>query len=184
MIGINSAISAKASNIGFAVPIDQAREVIPQLKQYGRVARGYIGVALKDVDSDLQASLHLSSAHGALVQDVTEGSPGDRAGLRAYDLITAVEGRPVSTNDELIRLVASIAPGTNIRLDVVRDGRPVPVLVKLAERPGRLQDSRDNGSDRPSSDRDPEASPRSAWRCASWIADRPSSGCRSPCTAW
>jgi serine protease Do len=159
VIGINSAISAKASNIGFAVPIDQAREVIPQLKQYGRVARGYIGVALKDVDPDLQASLHLTSSHGALVQDVTEGSPGGRAGLRAYDLITAVEGRPVSTNDELIRLVAAIAPGTNVRLDVVRDGHPVGVLVKLAERPGRLQDSRDNGSERPSSDREPEGAP-------------------------
>src|SRR5262249_43218580 len=145
---------SRASNIGFAVPIDQAREVIPQLKQYGRVARGYVGVTLKDVDADLAASLHLTASHGALVQDVTEGSPGDRAGLRAYDLITAVEGRAVATNDQLIRLVASIAPGTNVRLDVVRDGRPIGVLVKLAERPGRLPDSRDNGTERPSSDRE------------------------------
>jgi serine protease Do len=159
VIGINSAISSRASNIGFAVPIDQAREVIPQLKQFGKVARGYIGVELKDVDPDLQASLHLTTSHGALVQDVTEGSPGDRAGLRAYDLITAVEGRPVGTNDELIRLVASIAPGTSVRLDVVRDGRPVGVQVKLTERPGHATDGHDNDAERPTSDREPEAAP-------------------------
>jgi serine protease Do len=137
IIGINSAISARASNIGFAVPINQARSVLPQLKQFGRVARGYIGVALKDVDPDLQQSLSLGDARGALVQDVTEGSPGDRAGLKAYDLITAVEGRAVRSNDELIRLVASMSPGSAVRLDLLRDGRPVHVVVKLAERPGR-----------------------------------------------
>jgi serine protease Do len=135
VIGINAAISSRASNIGFAVPVNQAAAILPQLKERGRVSRGFIGVALRDVDPDLQRSLRLSTARGALVQDVTIGSPGDRAGLRVYDLIVAVDGAPVVSNDELIRTVAARVPGTTVRLSVLRDGRPVLAIVKLAERP-------------------------------------------------
>jgi serine protease Do len=139
VIGINAAISSRAANIGFAVPINQANAILPQLREKGRVSRGYIGVALRDVDADLQKSLHLSTSSGALVQDVTAGSPGARAGLRAYDLIVAVDGRPVVRNDELIQTIASRAPGTMAGLQVLRDGRSMNVAVKLAERPpGRL----------------------------------------------
>jgi serine protease Do len=142
VIGINAAISSRASSIGFAIPVNQATSILPQLKRQGRVSRGFIGVTLKDVDPDLQQSLRLSSARGALVQDVTTGSPGDRAGLRTYDLIVGVDGSRVSGNDDLIRRVSALTPGTAIRLDVIRDGRPLNVLVKLAERPPR-----DNGEE-------------------------------------
>jgi serine protease Do len=147
VIGINAAISSRASNIGFAVPVNQARAVLPQLKQHGRVARGYIGVALKDVDPDLQRSLGLGSTRGALVQDVTENSPGERAGLRPYDLITAVDGQPVTSNDELIRRIAATEPGTAVNVDLVRDARPMRLLVKLAERPGRGAEAGEAGHD-------------------------------------
>jgi serine protease Do len=159
VIGINSAISSRASNIGFAVPVNQARAVLPQLKQFGRVARGYIGVALKDVDPDLQRSLNLGTARGALVQDVTEGSPGERAGLRAYDLITAVDGRAIVTNDELIRRISAMSPGSPVRVDLVRDGRPVALTIKLAERPGRPIQSRKPGPTQPSSNPAPPEPP-------------------------
>jgi serine protease Do len=144
VIGINAAISSRASNIGFAVPVNQARAVLPQLKARGRVARGYIGVALKDVDPDLQRSLSLGAVRGALVQDVTEGSPGERAGLRPYDLITAVDGQAVTSNDELIRRIAAASPGTAVTVDLVRDTKPLTLVVKLAERPGRATDPRDS----------------------------------------
>jgi serine protease Do len=134
VIGINSAISRQASSIGFAVPINQAKAILPQLMTTGRVSRGYIGVALRDVDPDLQSSLNLERAAGALVQDVTPGSPADRAGLKPYDLVTAVDGRRIEMNDELIREIAARTPGTTARLDVVRDGRSRSVAVKLAER--------------------------------------------------
>jgi serine protease Do len=137
VIGINAAISSRASNIGFAVPINQASLILPQLREMGRVSRGYIGVALRDVDPDLQRSLGLSSSSGALVQDVTPGSPGARAGLRPYDLIVAVDGKQVVRNDELIQLVSARQPGTSATLQVVRDGRALNVAVKLAERPVR-----------------------------------------------
>jgi serine protease Do len=137
VIGINAAISSRASNIGFAVPINQASAILPQLREKGRVSRGYIGVALRDVDGDLQKSLGLKSSSGALVQDVTTGSPGARAGLRPYDVIVAVDGKPVLRNDELIQNVAARQPGTLATLQVMRDGRSLNVPVKLAERPLR-----------------------------------------------
>ena len=137
VVGINSAISQRASNIGFAVPINEAKAILPQLKAEGRVARGFMGVVLTDVDPDLQRSLRLTSTRGALVQDVTEGSPGNRAGLRTYDLITSIDNRRVANNDEIIREVSRRAPGTLVRLQILRDGQSRAVTVRLAERPSR-----------------------------------------------
>ncbi len=137
VVGINSAISSRASNIGFAVPINQAVAILPQLKAKGRVSRGFIGVTLTDVTPALQRALALTVDEGALVQDVTPQSPAERAGLRPYDVIVQVEGRPVLTNQELIRDISSRQPGTIARLEVVREGRRHPVTVKLAERPLR-----------------------------------------------
>jgi serine protease Do len=159
VIGINAAISSRASSIGFAIPVNQATSILPQLKEQGRVSRGFIGVTLKDVDPDLQQSLRLSSSRGALVQDVTENSPGQRAGLRTYDLIVAVDGARVAGNDDLIRRVSALAPGTPVRLELVRDGRPMTVVVKLAERPTRDDEAEDGepDNDTPQPSRDASA---------------------------
>jgi len=153
VIGINAAISSRAANIGFAVPINQARAILPQLRDKGHVSRGYIGVSLRDVDPDVQRSLGLTNSDGALVQDVTPGSPGARAGIRTYDLIVAVDGKAVSGNDQLIQLIASRQPGTVASLQVVRDNHPVNIPVKLAERPQREK--------RPANDDDPAPQPSS-----------------------
>jgi serine protease Do len=160
VIGINAAISSRASSIGFAIPVNQATSILPQLKQQGRVSRGFIGVTLKDVDPDLQQSLRLSSGHGALVQDVTAGSPGHRAGLRTYDLIVGVDGARVGGNDDLIRRVSTLTPGTAVRLEVIRDGRPLSVMVKLAERPPRDDgDEEERPADVPQPSRNVAATP-------------------------
>ncbi len=137
VVGINSAISSRASNIGFAVPINQASAILPQLKARGRVSRGYIGVALTDVDADLESSLNLTRTRGALVQDVTDGSPGQRAGLRPYDLIVAIDGRAVASDDELIGEVAKRSPGSIAELQILRDGRERELMIRLGERPAR-----------------------------------------------
>ncbi len=137
VIGVNAAISSRASNIGFAVPINQATSILPQLKAHGRVSRGYIGVRLRQMDPDLQRSLKLGDVQGALVEDVTQGSPGDRAGIRTYDIIQGVNDLKVVTDDDLIRTVAAMEPGSVIRLRLLRDGHPRAVSVKLAERPSK-----------------------------------------------
>lgn len=135
VIGINAAMSWKASNIGFAIPINQAVAILPQLKANGRVSRGYLGVTLRELDPDLVESLGLGAVSGALVQDVTDGSPGARAGLRAYDVILSVDGETVRSNDDLVRRIAAGAPGMVVRLRVVRDGSEQHVAVRLTERP-------------------------------------------------
>jgi serine protease Do len=137
VIGINSAISSRASSIGFAVPINQAIAILPQLKARGRVSRGFIGVTLTDVTPGLQRALSLPVSHGALVQDVTPRSPAERAGLKAYDVILEVEGQSVMTNQELIRDISGRQPGSVARLEVLREGRRQTLPVKLAERPAR-----------------------------------------------
>jgi serine protease Do len=137
VVGINSAISSRASNIGFAVPINQAVAILPQLKERGRVSRGFIGVGLTDVTPALQRALELSVTKGAVIQDVTPGSPAERAGLHFYDIIVEVEGRQVVNNEEVIRDISARQPGSVARLEIVRDGRRQSAQVKLAERPPR-----------------------------------------------
>ena len=137
VIGINAAISSRASSIGFAVPINGASAILPQLRARGRVSRGYMGVTLRGVDSDLQRSLHLSVPSGAVVQDVTDGSPAERAGLRVYDVIVGFESAGVTGDDELIHAIAARAPGSTVQLRLLRDGRDVAASVKLSERPSR-----------------------------------------------
>ena len=137
VVGINSALSSKASNIGFAVPINQAIAVLPQLKSRGRVSRGFMGVGLTDVTPALQRALALTVARGAMVQDVSADSPAERAGLRPYDVVVDVDGRPVLNNDELIRDISARQPGTVARLQILRDGRRQVLPVKLTERPPR-----------------------------------------------
>jgi serine protease Do len=137
VIGINSAISSRATSIGFAVPINQAVAILPQLKSRGRVSRGFIGITLTDVTPGLQRALGLPISHGALIQDVTPRSPAERAGLKAYDIVLEVEGRAVTTNQELIRDISARQPGSVARLEVLREGRRQSLLVKLAARPPR-----------------------------------------------
>src|SRR5687767_13001381 len=158
VVGINSAISSRASNIGFAVPINQAVAVLPQLKSHGRVSRGFIGVGLTDVTPGLQRALSLTVSKGAMVQDVSGDSPAERAGLRPYDIITDVEGRQVLNNEELIRDISSRQPGTVARLEILRDGRRQSLPVKLAERPPpqRQAETLDSFGSRPPRPRPPD----------------------------
>ncbi len=137
VVGINAAVSPRTSSIGFAVPINQAVAVLPQLKSTGRVARGFIGVTLTDVTPALQRALGLTVSRGAVVQDISVNSPAERADLRPYDVVIDVDGHPVESNEELIHEIAARAPGTVARLSILRDGRHQLLMVKLAERPRR-----------------------------------------------
>jgi serine protease Do len=153
VIGINSAVSSRTSSIGFAVPINQAIAILPQLKASGRVSRGYMGVLLTDVTPALQQALGLTVSRGALVQDFAGDSPAQRAGLRVYDIITDVDGRDIGSNEDLNRDISARPPGAVVRVEVARDGRQVTLPVRLVERPRGsereaelLPGSRDRGS--------------------------------------
>ncbi len=149
VVGINAAISSHASGIGFAVPINGATVILDQLRSRGRVSRGYMGITLRSVDADVQTSLKLPVSRGALIQDVSDDSPGDQAGLRAYDTIIALDDRPVTNDDQLIHDIAGRAPGSAVHVTLVRDGREETITVTLTERPVREREQARNGASGP-----------------------------------
>jgi serine protease Do len=133
-VGINSAMSIQGQGIGFAIPINIAREVLDQLRTRGHVSRGFLGVTLQELDPDLQRLVGLRDAGGAMVLEVLEGGSGEAAGLRRYDVITAVSGQPISDGDQLVRAISLKPPGSTVDLRVFREGRQVTLRAKLAER--------------------------------------------------
>ncbi len=135
-IGINSAVSLQGQGIGFAVPINVARDVLAQLRSQGRVTRGYLGVQLQDLDPDLQRLVGVPEARGAMVVDVLDRTAGQAAGLQRYDVITAVSGTPVEDGDQLVRAISNRAPGTDVELTVRRDGREMTLNARLEARAG------------------------------------------------
>ncbi len=132
VVGITTAISVAASNIGFAVPIAQVVAVLPQLREHGTVTRGTIGVTLTDLTPTLRRALQLGPERGALVEDVDHDSD---SGLRMYDVIVRVDGRAVVSDTDVLRYVSSRQPGTVATVDVWRNGAVRTIPIKLRDRP-------------------------------------------------
>ena len=140
LIGINSQILSPSGGnigIGFAIPSNMAKAVMDQLLKNGKVRRGMLGVTIQSVDSDMAASLNMPAARGAIVTSVSEGGPAERAGIKRGDVITAVNKQPVMDNNALRNLVAKMAPGSNVEVTAVRNGRDQNFQVALAELPIR-----------------------------------------------
>jgi serine protease Do len=133
-VGINSAVSTQGQGIGFAVPINVAREILEQLRSHGRVTRGYLGIQLQELDPDLQRLIGIPASQGAVVIDVVDGEPGQAAGLKRYDVITALAGQPIEDGDHLVRAISAKAPGSAVSLKVFRDGKFLTLSARLTER--------------------------------------------------
>jgi serine protease Do len=131
VVGMNTAIRAGASGIGFAIPVDAIKEVLPQLREKGHVERGKMGLVVQPVTHDLAKALGLPSTQGALVADVEPKGPAARAGVRQGDVIIAVDRKPVRSSDELPRAVAKHPPGSRIALTLLRDRERREVVVTL-----------------------------------------------------
>jgi len=135
VIGINALIithgAPQNSGVGFAVPIDEVKQILPQLKDKGRVVRGWLGVQVQAMDEDLARSFGLKDDHGALVSDVVSGSPAAKAGLKAGDVIVSADGKPLADGDALTHVVASKAPGTAMEIGVIRDGSQKTFTARL-----------------------------------------------------
>lgn len=131
VVGINTAIRAGASGIGFAIPIDVLRDVLPQLKETGRVTRGKLGLVFQPVTADLAKALGLDAPRGALITDLEPGGPAVRAGLRSGDLVLAVNGVAVQHSEDLPRNVAKNPPGSTVKLSIVRGRAPLELSAKL-----------------------------------------------------
>jgi len=135
VIGINSNIYSETGGsigIGFAIPINMAKELLPQLKK-GKVVRGWLGVSIQKITSDLQNKLGLKDARGALVGDVTEGGPAQKAGIQSGDVIITFDGKAINEMSELPLIVASTPVGKNTMIEVIRNGDKKTLDIKVGE---------------------------------------------------
>lgn len=139
VIGINTAIFTGSSNsvgnigIGFALPINLAKEIISQLHEKGKVIRGWLGVYIQSVSDDVAQAMRLDDAKGALVADVLEGSPALKAGVMRGDVIVKYNGKLVNENDDLPMMVASTPVGSKVGLEIIRAGKSKKLDVKIEE---------------------------------------------------
>jgi serine protease Do len=143
VIGINTAIASPSGGsigIGFAIPINMAKQVMNQLIAKGKVVRGYLGVTTQDIDEDLAKALKLKQMEGALIGGVDPNGPADRAGIKPGDVILEFNGQKVANSTELRNLAAQTAPGTAVKITLVRDGQKMDVTATLAERPKEKQE--------------------------------------------
>ena len=138
VVGINTAIFSRSGGnigIGFAIPINLVKELLPQLKGKGKVTRGYLGVLIQKVTPEIAESLGLEKARGALVADVTKGGPAEKAGVKVGDVIVEFDGKEVKENNDLPIMVARTAVTKKARLKVLRDKKEVTLTVEVGELP-------------------------------------------------
>jgi serine protease Do len=141
LIGINTAIISQTgtnNGIGFAIPSNLAKQVMDSLLKHGRVIRGWLGVTVQGVSNDVASALGLDTPHGALIVDVNNGSPADKAGLKRGDLVTEINGHQVTSQQDLTNKVGAMAPGEEARLKVLRESGEKEIVVTLGERPADL----------------------------------------------
>jgi serine protease Do len=134
VIGINTAIfSGSGGNvgIGFALPINMAKGILDDLKQNGKVTRGWLGVMIQKITPELQESFKLASAKGALINDITPNGPADRGGMKRGDVITRFDGVDIASMETLPKQVASIKPGSSVKVDVIRNGKPITLDIQI-----------------------------------------------------
>jgi len=162
VIGINSQIFSQSGGnigIGFAIPAEEARPIIDTLMKGGSVKRGYLGVAIQSMTDDFAAALGLPKNSGEIIARVEPNGPAAKAGVRAGDVVTKVNGTAVTPDTTLSYLIANVAPGDTARLDIIREGKPLSVTAKADTRPpeDQLAATVGNGDDF-SADNDDEQS--------------------------
>jgi serine protease Do len=138
VVGINTAIVSPqlGSGVGFAVPINLAKSILPQLREKGKVTRGYVGVSITDLNRDLAQGFGLPpDQKGALIQAVVPRGPAAKAGVQPGDVVVAVNGKPVASGGDLTRAVALVQPGSKVDLTVVRSGEKKQFSFAVAQRP-------------------------------------------------
>ena len=134
VVGINTAIVAGGSGVGFAVPINLAKGLLPQLASKGKVSRGWLGVGIQDLSPDLAERFGVKTEAGVLISQVFQHSPADEAGMQAGDIILSIQGKPMRESRQLTNLIATLPPGKAIRLQVKRRDKNLKLRVKLGER--------------------------------------------------
>ena len=140
-IGMNTAIFSRSGGymgIGFAIPINMAKNIEQQLRSTGKITRGWLGVMIQDVNEDLAKQFGTENKRGALISEVTPDSPAQRGGLLQGDIVTAINGRPIDNVTDLRNRIAETAPNTGVTLRIFRDGQERDVKLSIGEQPKNL----------------------------------------------
>jgi serine protease DegQ len=142
LIGINSAIYSQTGGsvgIGFAIPVTTAKSVMEQIIKTGQVVRGWIGIESQDITPELADSFGLARQSGAIIAGVVRNGPADRAGIRPGDILLTVQGKPVANTNEMLTLIAQLAPGEKARMTVMRKNRQSTLDVTVGKRPRAVE---------------------------------------------
>ncbi len=132
LIGVNTAIYAKAQGIGFAIPVSKAKRIISELIQHGEVIQAWIGIAVQDIDAGMGRYLKIPAGRGVLVREVESGSPADKAGIRAGDIVLSADKNDIFSSNDYLAAVRGIAAGDTVLMTIWRNGSPMTVSVKTA----------------------------------------------------
>jgi serine protease Do len=135
VVGINTAIIPYGQGIGFAIPVNTAKPLIPQLVSKGEVTRGYLGVNIQSITPDLAKALKVEDREGALVADVISGSPAEKGGIERGDIIIAYDGKPVKDSHDLPAMVAATPVDEHVTVTVLRDGKKQDLAIKVGKLP-------------------------------------------------
>jgi len=134
VVGINTAIVAGGQGIGFAIPVNLAKNIIVQLKSTGEVTRGWLGVGIQDISEEVAEYYGIKEKKGVLVTEVFPGDPADLAGIKPKDIILSVNGKAVDSARQLTGMIADISVGDTIKIKINRNGKPQTIDVKIAKR--------------------------------------------------
>jgi len=146
VIGINTAINAAAQGIGFAIPINYVKRILPELRSKGAVTRGFIGVNISEINPKLAAGMKLpKNTRGVIVSEVIEGEPAAKAGLQRYDVILAINDKPIVDGRQLVNHVSTFSPGTMINVKVLRAGKEKELKMTVGKRPTREKLTQSSG---------------------------------------
>jgi serine protease Do len=148
VVGINTAIIASGQGIGFAIPINMAKEIAPQLQNKGHVTRGWLGVSIQEVTPELAKSFGLKEKKGALVAQVVSGSPAEKAGIEQGDVIMEFDGKEVANSKDLPRIVASSPVGKAVTVKLLRNGKVLDRQLKVGEMEEKAEVARASSSKR------------------------------------
>ncbi len=134
VVGINTAIIQGGNSVGFAVPVNMAKEMLPQLQQKGKVSRGWLGIGIQDLSQELAENFNVPEQKGVLIAQVFAGSPAEQAGIKTGDIVVSVDGKGVEDARTLTRRIGTYLPNSKITLQVLRDNKPLTFTVTLRER--------------------------------------------------
>jgi serine protease Do len=134
VIGINTAIVAGGQGIGFAIPVNLAKNIIGQLKTSGEVTRGWLGVGIQDISDEVAEYYGIKNKKGVLVTEVFPGDPADSAGIKPKDIIVSVNGKAIDSARKLTGIIADVPVGDTAKIDVIRNGKSKTLNVKIAKR--------------------------------------------------